>query len=172
MNLCQDHWNRLREKIIERGLESLIATDGATAAAMMADQLNRAGIETKTDKDIVVAEIPEEEVGAENSITATNFDPLMSAYFGLLSNAMRIIELANGDPLYLMRLGPESPVIDMGPEGEGRTWPHCALCYIGLAHELTCDGCDMPKKDGFAWMLDQAADDAKEQAVELGLIKT
>jgi hypothetical protein len=49
------------------------------------------------------------------------------------------------------------------------TWPRCPLCYIGIAHELTCTEtrCTLPMVDGYAWMLDRAADDAKAEAARL-----
>jgi hypothetical protein len=57
------------------------------------------------------------------------------------------------------------------PGGEGRTWPKCSLCYLNLAHELTCTGCDLPKINGFDYMLDRAADDSLAQAKKLGLME-
>lgn len=161
MNMCQDHWDRLREKITERGLAHLVAKDGATAAAQVADQLRR----------------------GDDTPTVTNFDPLMGAFWAIGSNVMNMLGPSS---LYLLasRDAPEEP-IDFGQYRNGEatrarmamlgispTWPRCGLCYAGLAHELTCaeEGCTLPKVDGYAWMLDRAADDALAEARRLGLV--
>jgi hypothetical protein len=161
MNMCQDHWNRLRQKIEERGLAGLIAPDGETAAAQIADQLQR----------------------GDDEPTPTNFDPLMSAFFAIGSNVMSML---GQNALYLMYRGDEDPIdFNQFRNGEGvrtrlvlagksLTWPrNCGLCYAGLAHELTCDekGCSLSIVDGYAWMLDRAADDARDRAVQLGLVQ-
>jgi hypothetical protein len=146
MRFCQDHWDRLREAIDARGLTDLVATSGALAAAQQAAQAERGAADV------------------------TTFDPLMSAHWGILSNAMSAIQAGGGAPLYLMAGDqPEDPV-DL-PGGEGKTWPRCPLCYLGLAHELTCtdERCTLPRVDGYAWMLDRAADAALDRARELGL---
>lgn len=162
MNLCQDHWTRLRAKIEDRGLMHLVPDGGELAAAMMADQIER--------------EEP----------TVLNFDPLMTAWSGVGGNAMQAISQSGANPLYLLGSGPED-AIDFGPfpkgaetqarlerDGKPLTWPRCALCYLGLAHELMCDGshrCSLSRVDGYAWMLDKAADDALAKARELGLLE-
>lgn len=88
----------------------------------------------------------------------------MAAHWAIVGNATRIIEAASGGGtiLYLMGTGPEDDV--ELPGGEGRTWPRCPLCYLGLAHELTCrdDRCTLPKVDGYAWMIGVAADEQVE----------
>jgi hypothetical protein len=162
MNMCQQHWDRLREKIAERGLSELIAADGEIAAAQVADQLQR----------------------GESS--PANFDPLMGAFWAIGSNVMATL---GPNALYLVSGGPDAPqdpidfsIYRNAAAVRGRlamfgiepTWPRCGLCYLGLAHELTCDGtdCSLPKVDGYAWMLDRAADDAKAKAIELGLVKS
>lgn len=147
MKWCQDHWDRLREAIEARGLGHLVAPDGQTAAAQLADELERG-----------------------------DYDPLMDAFWATNSNAARTIERAGGSPLYLS--GGEPPddptpedAVDL-PGGEGRTWSRCPLCYLGLAHELTCGaGCALPRVDGYAWMIDRAADDAVARARELALLE-
>lgn len=149
MNMCPDHWDRLREKIKERGLDHLVASSGELAAAQVSSQF---------------------EVG---EATPTNFDPLMSAFWAIGSNTMETIRQAGMNPLYLLTQGPEDS-LEGFPGYEGRTWPRCGLCYLGLAHEVTCkdERCELPKQDGYAWMLDRAADDAKEKAIELGLVQS
>lgn len=67
MRFCQDHWDRLRAAIDERGLSHLIAPDGKTAMMQMADQLKRA------------------EAGDEPH-TPVNYDPLMSAHWAIVNN--------------------------------------------------------------------------------------
>jgi hypothetical protein len=95
----------------------------------------------------------------EGEDTIDSFEPLLMAHNAIAGNAMTTIERAGGNPLYLLSVGPEDPV-----EGHpGRTWPRCPLCYLGLAHELNCGGCDLPQKDGYAWMIDKAADDALDK---------
>jgi hypothetical protein len=142
MNLCQDHWDRLRAAIDKRGLSHLIAQGGEEAAKRTKQEL---------------------EQGAGSKET---FDPLMFAFFAIGANVMDTISKAGGDPLYLMTPGPEDPVEISGYEE--RTWPKCGLCYLGLGHEMTCRGCSMPKVDGYAWMIDRAADDSLAKAKEYG----
>lgn len=152
MKWCSDHWDRLRGAIKDRGLGHLIAPDGETAVAQLADELER------------------------GEHTATNYDPLMDAFWSINGNVARTVEQAGGNPLYLFGGGPpDDPTpedaVDL-PGGEGRTWSRCPLCYLGLAHELTCKEprCKLPKVDGYAWMIDRAADDAVARARELDLL--
>lgn len=135
---CEDHWNRLRVAVEEEGLGELIAKSGERAA-------------TNTQQAV-----------EKGCVTLANFDPLMGAHWAIMKNAMSIVGRA-GSPLYLMGDGEEDPVEI--PGGEGRTWPRCPLCYLGLAHELTCkDGrCSLPKVDGYAWMIDRAAKEQREK---------
>lgn len=145
MKFCQDHWDRLRVAIEDRDLDSLIAPDGATAVAQQKAEFE----------------------GGEQ--TATTFDPLMSAHWAIVNNVSTTLQrVSPGAALYLLWSGDEDPV-EGYPGYEGRTWPRCPLCYIGLAHEVSCSGCHMPKVDGYAWMIDRAADDALARARELGL---
>lgn len=147
MRFCQDHWDRLRAAIEERGLAHLIAPDGDTAAAMVASELER---------------------GQQ----PTNYDPLMAAHWAIASNVMDLISNAGGNPLYLMGGpdAPEDPVRGYGAEYQGRTWPRCPLCYVNLAHEMTCDDarCTLAKVGGYDWMIDRAAADQAERAATLG----
>lgn len=164
MNFCQEHWSQLREKIAERGLNHLVAKDGEMAMAQIADQLERAG--------------------DDETVTPVNFDPLMSAWSAIGTNTMDTIRRAGGNPLYLLS-GETDPIEfehfhpDLADQTRRRleeagaelVWPHCGLCYLGLAHELTCRhaSCTLPRIDGYAWMLDRAADDARDKAIEMGL---
>lgn len=142
MKCCQTHWDALRAAIDARGLSHLIAPDGETAAAQVASEL--------TDGPM-----------------PTNYDPLMAAHWAVLGNATRVLSEAGSSPLYLMQGDdvPEDPV-----EGhEGRTWPRCPLCYLNLAHELSCKDarCTLDQERGYDWMIDRAADDQAARAREL-----
>jgi hypothetical protein len=139
MKFCQDHWDRLRAAIADRGLDGLVARGGAAAAAN------------------VVSEIKE-------GSNPENFDPLMGAHWAIASNAMEFIKRAGGNPLYLMFDGLEDPVTGYAAEYEGRTWPRCPLCYINLVHEVSCKGgsCTLPKVGGYDWMIVRAADDMRD----------
>jgi hypothetical protein len=64
MQFCQDHWDRLRAKIAERGLSALVPDSGEKAVAALRDQL--AGAPTTVD----------------------NFDPLMGAMWAIVANLM------------------------------------------------------------------------------------
>jgi hypothetical protein len=144
------HWEQLRKAIDDRGLTPFTAKDGKVAVAQLAKQVqeNRAGKDT--------------------------FDPLMGAHWAIAGNAMRFLEGAGVNPLYLMAGGPEDPV-DVSKAGEkyaGRTWPRCPLCYLNLAHELTCTHvkCGLDKERGYDWMIDRASDEALAQARQFGLV--
>jgi hypothetical protein len=145
VQFCQDHWDRLRAAIDARGLSALVPETGEQAAANLTAEL-------------------------AHGRTVDTFDPLMSAMFAIFSNAMDAIARAGGSPLYLMGDGPEDPVEGYGLIHAGKTWPRCPLCYLGLAHELTCADllCKLPRKDGYAWMIDRAADDQVEAWKALG----
>lgn len=81
MRFCQDHWDRLRRAIEDRGLSDLIAPDGRVAMRQLADQLERAG-------------------RGEEPETPVNYDPLMAAHWAIVSN---VGALARGAALELMR---------------------------------------------------------------------
>lgn len=175
MKFCQDHWDRLRARIEDRGLSHLIAPDGITAAAQIADQLERA-----VDRLEGGAILPARG-DLDETVTPVNFDPLMSAHWAITANVMKQL---GPDGMYLMGGGDEGDEdpIDFGLYANGNatrqrmeaagvpaTWSRCPLCYIGLAHELSCTEtrCTLPVVDGYAWMLDRAADDAATAASEL-----
>jgi hypothetical protein len=148
MGICQDHWDRLRADIEERGLSHLVAPSGVIAAEQMKAQLESGGD------------------------SPTSFDPLQAAFWAILTNAGRMLEdWGPGTALYVMTDGDEDPIEDR-PGYEGRTWPRCAICYLSLAHEITCTEprCTLPKVNGYDWMLDKAADGSLERAKELGLV--
>lgn len=157
MNICQEHWDALRDKINSRGLQHLIAPSGIIAAEQAKDQFERA----RQDHD---------------TATPTNFDPLMWAFWAIGSNVMNIVSQSGNNPLYLLAPPgtPEDPVSGYGKQYEHRTWPRCGICYLNLAHEVSCTDsrCRLDKVRGYDFFLDRAADDAREKAAELGLIST
>lgn len=162
MMFCQDHWDRLRAKIAERGLNSLIALDAEIAVQQLRDRVEK------------------------EETTVVNFDPLMYAHWAILSNATETIGkvVGSGAVLYLLSDAPEDPIVfGRYPNGKqvkrrlsaqrvSQSWPRCPLCYMGVHHELTCaeSRCNLELVDGFAWYLDKAADEAKEKAKELGVM--
>lgn len=156
MNLCQSHWDRLREKIEAKDLMRFAAPDGKTATRMMVDQIERGQLHTK------------------DTVTKQNFDPLMGAFFAIGNNGMQFISQAGVNPLYLMTEGPEDPVdIAVFPNApEGATWPKCVVCYLNLAHKMTCQDprCTLDIENGYDWMLDKAVEGSLEEAQRLGLI--
>lgn len=130
MKFCQPHWDKLRAAIDDRGLSGLVAKDGAQAIQQMADQLARVK-------------------AGDESLSASNFDPLMSAHWAIVNNALRICGLAI-----------------MAPNEDGSA--RCPLCFMiaGCSHQ------DCPSPDACGWneWINRAADDAKTRAVELGLV--
>lgn len=148
MTFCNDHWQRLRKEIDERGLGGLVAGSGEKATRKIATEL---------------------EQGAQSRET---FDPLMGAFFAISGNIMDKLGQAGMNPLYLLASdAPEDPVVGY-PGYEGRTWSRCVLCYINLAHEVSCKDarCRLPKQGGYDWMLARAADDALAKAREYKLV--
>jgi hypothetical protein len=150
MKFCKAHWDKLRAAIDERGLSGLVHQGGAAATEAMARELQG----TATDRD---------------------FDPLMAAHWAIVNNASRVIADTGGNPLYLMTDGPEDPLTPEGikaarglPLAEGTTWPRCPLCYVNLAHKVSCkeDGCTIDREAGFDWMIARAAEDALATARE------
>lgn len=136
----------LRAAIEKRGLSDLIAPDGETAIAQLADQLHTA------------------------STTPTNYDPLMSAMFAISSNVADLVAEMGGNVLYVMVRGDEEVPVQE-PGYEERTWPHCPLCHVNLAHEIFCrhPNCTTDKVRGFDHWIEHAADDQVKRAKELGL---
>lgn len=152
MKICAEHWAALRAAIDKRGLTAFVAKDGATAMAQMVKQIE-----------------------SRDTGKAT-FDPLMSAHWAIVNNAMSTLDRAGMNSLYLMAGGPEDPEdpVDVAKAGEkyaGRTWPRCPLCYLNLAHEISCTNpkCGLEKENGYDWMIERAAEDSLEQAREYGL---
>lgn len=139
MRFCQPHWDKLRTTIADRGLGDLIATDGETAVAQLTDALER------------------------REATPVNFDPLMNAHWAITANAMDLISKTGNSPLYLMLPDDvaEDPVAGYGEQYEGRTWPRCPLCYINLAHEVSCTDrrCTLDKVNGYDFFIERATDD-------------
>lgn len=153
MSFCEDHWGRLRDSVSKSGMGHLVAQGGPMAAAQTASRIERG-------------------LRGEDEITPANFDPLMDAYFAIINNCAKQMEYVGVSPLYIMIENIPDAECEFEGAKPGQMWPHCALCYLGLWHELTCkeDGCSLSKKDGFAWMLDRAVQDALKRAEDLGLM--
>ena len=96
MKFCQDHWDRLRAAIDERGLSDLVAKGGERAVINLKSEL-------------------------EDGPSIVNFDPLMGAHWAIVNNAMNVLGLAvmapaeNGDgqcPLCLLNAWHEDVCAD------------------------------------------------------------
>lgn len=147
MQPCQTHWDALRKAIDDRNLSHLVAQGGEKAVRKIALELQ------------------------QREVTKESFDPLLLAFFAISGNVMDTLGKAGMNPLYLLSNAPEDPVTGW-PGYEGRTWPRCPLCYINLAHEVSCRDarCTLDRVHGYDWMIDRAADEAVERARALGLI--
>ncbi len=144
MRFCDDHWDRLRAAVEERGMGDLIADDPDRVVTSIARELE------------------------QGEPTLATFDPLMHAHWGIANNALQILRQANPASVGYLMQGDDAPEDKVDPlrypGANGRTWPRCPLCYLGLAHELSCNDnprCKLPKVDGYAWMIDRAADESK-----------
>lgn len=69
MQMCKDHWNKLREAISSRGMDHLVAKSGKSAMGSLVAQL-------------------------EGTATKANFDPLMNANWAIVSAYLRDVGLA------------------------------------------------------------------------------
>jgi hypothetical protein len=78
MNMCQKHWDLLRDAIDARGMSALIPDTAELAARNMVQQLE----------------------GERRTID--NYDPLMSAFWSIGNNGMNFIRDVGGDPLAIM----------------------------------------------------------------------
>lgn len=85
MKFCQDHWNNLREAISARGLDHLVARSGEEAIQRAEQEIN-------------------------NTATDANYDPLMSAHWMIMGNALQ------GSGLYLMT-GDYCPLCEVNKYG-------------------------------------------------------
>jgi hypothetical protein len=125
MKFCQPHWDKLRAAICERGMEGLIAKSDAEAVARL------------------VADV-------ENpKVRSVAFDPLMTAHFGILDNAMRVAG---------------SAVMESNANGS----PRCPICFLQTEHDKACK--DPACEQSYDKWIDCAADEALEQAKNFGLV--
>lgn len=137
MQFCMPHWNTLREKIEAAGLTVLVSESGEEAAKKQVDRIQT------------------------SDVTVDNFDPLMQAHNAIAGNAFSLISQAGGDPMYLMA-GSDVPEDAIDKDGyRDRTWPRCPLCYLNIAHEVTCTDkrCKLPKENGYDFFMDLAVKD-------------
>lgn len=152
MQFCQDHWDRLRSAISERGLDHLIAPDGQTAAQQLADQIKRTQ-------------------DGEEPVTPVNYDPLMAARWATINNVM-----ANIGPNHASHLlaGAGGIVVQSAfpNRSQKKLWPRCPLCYINLLHELACTEpeCVLDREHGFDMWIERAADDEAARAAKMGIL--
>lgn len=148
MQFCQDHWDRLRSAISERGLDHLIAPDGQTAAQQLADQIKRTQ-------------------DGEEPVTPVNYDPLMAAHWAIINNVLDQI----GPHALQLLSGPRGVVVQSAfpNRSQHRVWPRCPLCYINLLHELTCTEpeCVLDREHGFDMWVERAADDEAARVAEM-----
>lgn len=88
----------------------------------------------------------------KGGITPVNYEPMAGAFFGISSNVMTMLANNGVNPMVLM-------TADAPDEG-------CVLCYANRLHAESCNDerCVLDKENGFDWMIDRAADDAKQKA--------
>jgi hypothetical protein len=153
LRFCQPHWEKMKAAVEARGLSSLVAESGLSAATNM------------------ISEITEGQ-------TIDNFDPLMAVHWIMLGN---IQEKLGQAALYLYAGGPEDAIdveqlTDPALKAKyaWRTWPRCPLCYINIAHEFSCSNpnCSLERVNGYDIAIEWSADGAKEQLVKLMDSKT
>lgn len=142
MNICQEHWDKLREAIKTRGLTSLVSESGEEAMKKMVEELN----------------------GEEK--TVDNYDPLMSAWSAVIGNGMQAIENCGGDPMWTMiDYTPDQPA-------PFKKCVICILNWMMDEHDKQCttEGCQKPPGEAahFDWMIERAADDQVEAWKALG----
>ncbi len=147
MKFCIPHWAAIRKAVDDKGLTPFVAKDGKVAVQQMAKQIK------------------------DGDVTKATFDPLMTCHWAIINNVMRLIDESGNNPLYLLAGGDEDPVVGF-PGYEERTWSRCPLCYINLAHEVSCTNpkCLLDKVSGYDWMIERAAEDALDRAREFGLV--
>jgi hypothetical protein len=125
MKFCQDHWGKLKAEITSLGMGHLIAGSSQEMGAKL-------------------------EAQADPGAQQRAFDPLMSAFMAITSNA-----LDHGGMALMMAL--QTP-----PN------PECPLCFLQQHHEQGCkiEGC----KFTYEVWIQYAAKDACEHAKGLGLV--
>ena len=136
--MCQRHWDMLREEIKKQGLMSLVPETSEDEVIKMQRQL-------------------------EEGLTIDTFEPLMGAAMIIQTNCMQMLfDMGANMTPYFLTEGPEDPVEGYGEKYEGRTWPKCALCYVNLAHEVSCGGCDLETVNGYDFFIEKAAEGQKQ----------
>lgn len=129
MRFCQEHWDALRQAIDARGLGDLVAPDGEVAMAQLVDQLRRG------------------ERGEEETVTAVNYDPLMSAHWAIVNNLAEVARTHGGSEAALFIMVGDC----------------CPLCFANEQYERHCteEGCTFSYDD---WIDRAAADEARRVA--------
>lgn len=149
MMFCDRHWEMLKSEIDQQNLSDLIAPDTETIVAMEADYFQR------------------------EERTKVNFDPMMFAFWNISSNVFDYLSRAGGDPMYLLA----SPEADIHESHTSRkSWldkgGYCPVCEISLLHEEACNDprCTLTKENGYDWMIERGAEEARNRARELELV--
>ncbi len=125
------HWNALRKAIDDRGLASLISERGEEAIRKVSRELSEGP-------------------------SVDSFDPLMSAHFMIMSNAIETIGRIGIDPMIFIANNPEHPQWEC---------PICCLNWLSEEHDNTCttEGCTKEKGQRFDIWIEKAADDTVKQ---------
>lgn len=143
MRFCEDHWQRIREEVKRQGMADLISPSGKVAATRDVANLTNQGRRT-----------------------LATFDPLMGAHWGIVTNVFDYLRRAGGDPLYILTANNEADESHTSRSSftEEDGGHYCPLCEIGLLHEDSCNDprCTLPKKDGYAWMIERAVSEEKK----------
>jgi hypothetical protein len=142
----------MRAAIADRGLEPLVSIGGKSVAEKMIDELNT------------------------RDTTLDDYDPLMGMHWAIAGNVMDLLGQSAGYLLFGDGETPEDPIDvsqikdrTLREKFAGKTWSRCPLCYINVAHEISCreSRCRLARVDGYDWMIARAADDAKAKVDEL-----
>lgn len=143
MNLCQDHWDRLKAMIEARGLMRFVPSSGAEAHRRMVGQI-------------------ESSQRGEAEVTRSTFDPLLGASNALLANCME----AAPNPLALL-------CVEEGSERPPCPLCFCNKGRHGAAQQAKAAGEEWAEPDNEAffdvWM-ERAVQDQVNRAIELGLL--
>ncbi len=130
MRFCQAHWDALRHAIQARGLGDFMAWSGPEAMKQAKRDLEGKKITKKAD-----------------------YDPLMSAHWMIVGNAMQELQAIGVNPLSLMAHEAEHPEMNC---------PICCLNWHSANHDRICTNPDCKKPRGLTYdnWIDKAADGA------------
>ncbi len=134
MNICQNHWDKLRAAIDARGLSALIASSGEQAASNTAREL-------------------------QDGQSIDSYDPLMAAHWAIASNAADTIQRFGGNPLITLFSGGDDQ-----PAHTKCNLCYLNWMMDEHDRHCTEPDCQKPKGDlaHYDWMIDRAADEQVE----------